>query len=106
MSELNALNRSSFGVMRDEFTVNVLLTPKSTWLTRGVNSVPGAESSTAAVDGVRPGITRAPGVQLPLQFAAYVIAWLTFQKEPRPFGVSKPVPAVKTPYWSGAVPIG
>ena len=50
-------------------------------------------------------MTRAPGVQFPLQFAAYVVVWLTFQKVLRPFGVSKPVPAVKTPYWSGAVPI-
>ena len=49
--------------------VNVLLTPKSTWFVRGVNSVPGATSGIEAEATVRPGTTRAPGVQLPLQVA-------------------------------------
>ena len=57
-------------MIREVLTVNVLLRPRSSWFTRGVNSVPGATIPICALDGVRPWTTRVPGVQLPLQSAA------------------------------------
>ena len=67
------MKRSSFGVTRMAPNSIDLLTEKSSWLMRGVNSVSGATSGTLIE--ARPlaaiaGSTSAPGVQAPLQFAA------------------------------------
>ena len=47
-------------------TLKVLLAAKSTWLMRGVNSVPGATTPRLTDAGVRPGMMTEPGVHPPL----------------------------------------
>src|SRR5262245_18351825 len=84
-SEFSALKTSSFGVNDDVRYLKFLLTPRSTWVVRGVNSVPGATSGTLNVAAVRPGMISAPGVQLPLQLAGYVAVRVTCWKVPWPF---------------------
>src|SRR4051794_31679651 len=101
---------SSFGSILTLPNFSRLLIERSSWLTRGVSSVPGASSGTVNVPELIPaGTTRAPTTQpcdaeLPGQ-TAYVIVGVTVHVEAAPlydvkFGAPAP-PAVSAcvPSW-------
>src|SRR5437867_12271394 len=83
---LSTLKTSNWPWRRVRPTWNHLARLKSSWLTRSAYSVPGGSNGTASCAAVMFGITRAPGVQGPLQSAAYGVARLINQTVPAPAG--------------------
>src|SRR5262245_65778985 len=83
-----------------------LPTLTSSWLTRSDSSVAGGTSGTDIDATVMPGLTIAPGVHGPVQFAAYRVVGVINQTVPAPFGalaLTLELVAPKNPY-SGSTP--